>query len=207
MDLRVTLLFLVLFLMSAGCSQDGQVGTADKIPDSRDREQTTASQQVPVTDDKEEGKIDDWSQVRHTLIIEKLNSEDQAEVNIPLPYGWGAIPTQHDGQYTIVNEDREQIGEWLLVGQSPDQPDGYLPNHIVTQEKRAFQTKLGEGYLYQLELDFPDHVRTEEHSSYHMVYVLIPIANRQQSYNLYVRVPFNEPMGKYVELVERMLRP
>ncbi len=199
----IKLLLVALSLIFVGCSQDVQDNTSVLNMDFNDLDEITTPQQAY---EKQNGDGNTLNKIFNELTIEKFKSEDQAKVNIPLPSGWGAIPTQYEGQYTIVNETGETIGEWSLVGQSPDHPNGYLPNHIVTQEKTTLQTKFGNGYIYQLELDLPDQERTTERSTYKMVYVLIPIEKMQQSYNFYVEIPFDQSMEKYVELIETMLR-
>lgn len=138
--------------LSVGCSQDAQTNTFD----SSVLDKTTTSQQSVGNQPNDGINNRNLGVILHELTIENPNDEENEKENILLPSGWGAVPTQYEGQYTIVNEAGEIIGEWGFVGQSPDQPEGYLPNHIVNQEKMALETKFGKGFIYQLELDLPD---------------------------------------------------
>ncbi|MBO8155812.1 MAG: hypothetical protein H0Z32_05070 [Bacillaceae bacterium] len=192
--------FIILFLFLTACYQTNEISTVDKNANNMKNMDSSSSLRNDTTQ-----KIFDWREAVHTFTIENFNSKGHDTLSISLPDEWGAITTQYEGAYTIVNEQGERIGEWSIVGQSPDQPDGFLPNHIESEEKEAIQTKLGKGHIYQLELSLSDP-ETNESSSLYMVYVLIPIANMDQSYNFFIEFPSRQAAKHYMEVIKDLLQ-
>lgn len=68
------------------------------------------------------------------------------------------------------------------------------------------QTLLGQGEIFILECDImPKELRTEEFSTYEMIFAWIPIEQEDLAYNLAISVPLGEDSDQYVEMVKNIL--
>jgi hypothetical protein len=99
-------------------------------------------------------------------------------------------------------------GEFYIQSYYRDQPESTrFPNHCGVKS-RVFsgETVLGQGEIFILECDiFPKEMRTEEYSTYDMVYVWIPIDDEALAYNLSIFVPLGEDEDEYIDMVKKML--
>lgn len=68
------------------------------------------------------------------------------------------------------------------------------------------KTVLGQGEIFILDCDImPREMRTEEYSTFDMVYVWIPIEDEALAYNLSISVPLGEKEDEYIDMVKKML--
>lgn len=68
------------------------------------------------------------------------------------------------------------------------------------------QTLLGQGEIFILECDItPKELRTEEFSTYEMIFAWIPIEQEDLAYNLAISVPLGEDSDQYIEMVKNIL--
>jgi len=99
-------------------------------------------------------------------------------------------------------------GEFYIQSYYRDQPESTrFPNHCsVKSEVYSGETVLGQGEIFILECDiYPKEMRTEEYSTYDLVYVWIPIEDEALAYNLSIFVPLGENEDKYIDMVKKML--
>jgi len=99
-------------------------------------------------------------------------------------------------------------GEFYIQSYYRDQPESTrFPNHCsVKSIVYSGKTVLGQGEIFILECDiYPKEMRTEEYSTYDMVYVWIPIMDEALSYNLSIYVPLGEKEDEYIDMVMKML--
>lgn len=146
------------------------------------------------------------------LSVETPQNQEEPVVNLPLPSEWEAIPEiLIDGEesfthYTLIDREGKRIGEFTQVGRNDDFPEGYLPNHLVNEKKKPIETKLGAGWLYELVVDLPKEKRTDQNKTYEMVYLLIPIKDKEVSYLFSVDVPIGESIQLYVKKVVEIFK-
>lgn len=99
-------------------------------------------------------------------------------------------------------------GEFYIQSYYRDQPESTrFPNHCEAKS-RVFsgETILGQGEIFILECDIlPKEMRTEEYSTYDMVYVWIPIEDEALAYNFSIYVPLGEKEDEYIDMVKKML--
>lgn len=138
------------------------------------------------------------------------NFEYNAEKNrgIDTVYTFQIFSTKHKdkfNQYGI-----EGLAGWFYdTSYYRDEPDNVrFPNKSVLKEK-VFEgnTALGEAEIFILTCDIvPKELRTEEHSTYELVYAWIPIEDEDLAYNLGISVPLGEDSGLYVDMVKNTLQ-
>lgn len=168
--------------------------------------------------------------------IENLNDKKNSKVLINLPYGWYAKELIFDkaSNFEFNAEKNRQIkkiysfefynsmkmdkfnqygvrglaGEFYSQGYYRDQPESSrFPNHSqVKSMVYTGKTMLGEGEIFILDCDLPKEMRTDEFTTYDMVYAWIPIENEALAYNLSISVPLGEKDVEYIEMVKTMLR-
>lgn len=168
--------------------------------------------------------------------ISNLNDATNAIVTIELPEGFSVnmrvFPKAPNFEYhaeknksittvysfEIYSDQKDKFmlyGTEGLVGWFYDtnfyrnKPDSSrFPNRSTLKGKvYEGQTLLGQGEIFVLECDIiPKELRTEEYSTFEMIYAWIPIEQEDLAYNLAISVPLGEDSGKYVEMVKAMLK-
>ena len=104
--------------------------------------------------------------------------------------------------------DEGLFGEFYEQAYYRDQPESTrFPNHCsVKSSVYSGETVLGMGEIFILECDIvPKEMRTDEYSTYEMVYVWIPIEEEALAYNLSMSVPPGEKADEYLDMVKKML--
>jgi hypothetical protein len=99
-------------------------------------------------------------------------------------------------------------GEFYIQSYYRDQPESArFPNHCsVKSIVYSGETVFGPGEIFILECDiYPKEMRTEEFSTYDMVFVWIPIEDEALAYNLSIFVPLGEEADEYIDMVKKML--
>ncbi|MBP7174943.1 MAG: hypothetical protein KBA53_01825 [Thermoclostridium sp.] len=83
-----------------------------------------------------------------------------------------------------------------------------FPSHSSVKAKvYEGDTILGKGELFVLECDIlSEELKTEEFSTYELVYAWVPIENEELAYNLSISVPLGEGTEKYVEMAKTILQ-
>lgn len=170
-----------------------------------------------------------------SMEIENLNDENNSKVIIDLPEGWyakekifekapsfeyNAEKNKHIkkvSSFEIYNSaktdkynlygDKGLAGEFYIQAYYRDQPESTrFPNHCSVKSRvYSGETVLGQGEIFILDYDLPREMRTEEYSTYDMVYVWIPIEDEALAYNLSIYVPLGEKEDEYIEMVKKML--
>lgn len=170
-----------------------------------------------------------------SMEIENLNDENNSKVIIDLPEGWyakekifekapsfeyNAEKNKHIkrvSSFEIYNSaktdkynlygDKGLAGEFYIQAYYRDQPESTrFPNHCSVKSRvYSGETVLGQGEIFILDYDLPREMRTEEYSTFDMVYVWIPIEDEALAYNLSIYVPLGEKEDEYIEMVKKML--
>lgn len=170
-----------------------------------------------------------------SIEIENMNNENNSKVIIDLPEGWHAKEVIFEkapsfeynaeknkhikkvSSFEIYNSakadkynlygDKGLAGEFYVQAYYRDQPESTrFPNHCSVKSRvYSGETVLGRGEIFMLDYDLPREMRTEEYSTFDMVYVWIPIEDEALAYNLSISVPLGEKEDEYIEMVKKML--
>jgi hypothetical protein len=170
-----------------------------------------------------------------SIEIENLNDENNSRVVITLPEVWHAKEVIFEkapsfeysaeknkhikkvSRFDIYNSteadkynlygDKGLAGEFYVQGYYRDQPESTrFPNHCsVKSTVYSGEMVLGQGEIFILNCDLPKEKRTEEYSTFDMVYVWIPIEDEALAYNLSISVPPGEKGDEYTDMVKEML--
>lgn len=170
-----------------------------------------------------------------SIEIENLNDENNPKVIINLPEGWhakelifekassfeyNAEKNKHIkkvSSFKIYNSakadkynlygDKGLAGEFYVQAYYREQPESTrFPNHCSVRSRvYSGETVLGQGEIFILDYDLPREMRTEEYSTFDMVYIWIPIDDESLAYNLSISVPLGEKVDEYIDMVKKML--
>jgi hypothetical protein len=138
------------------------------------------------------------------------NFEYQAEKNkgIDTVYSFEIHNTTKKDSFRFY--DTEGLAGWFYdTGYYRNKPEDLrFPNKSVVKAKvYEGETVLGKGEIFVLECDIlQDELKTEEFSTYELIYAWIPIENEDLAYNLTLSVPLGEDSGAYAEMVEAVLQ-
>lgn len=180
--------------------------------------------------------IDTSGKVLEEIIIENLNDSKNSKIALPLPEGWHVSASYHKKaadfefkadknksinvlpEFEIFDERKKDklfyngpdglIGLLSIVSYYPDKPERQaFPNHSTIKRKvYDGQSILGKCKTYILDVDIPDMLKTKKHSTYEMVYSLIPIRNEELTYIFLINVPIGEKVDSYVKISEQILK-
>jgi hypothetical protein len=101
------------------------------------------------------------------------------------------------------------VGWFYDTGYYRDEPeDARFPNNSALKAKvYEGNTALGEAEIFVLECDIiPKELRTEEYSTYELVYAWVPIDGEDLAYNLGISVPLGEDSSPYVDMIKYILQ-
>ena len=92
-------------------------------------------------------------------------------------------------------------GEFYMPSYYRDQPESSrFPNHSEVRSRvYSDETVLGQGEIFVLNCDLPREMRTDQYSTYDMIYAWIPIKDEVLAYNLSISVPLGEKDDGYIE--------
>ena len=170
-----------------------------------------------------------------SIEIENLNDKGNKKVVLDLPESWYAkelifdkapdfeynaeknkqIQKVYDFEfYSSTGTDKfNQYGIKRLAGEFDtlsyyrDQSErSRFPNHSEVKSRvYSGETVLGQGEIFVLNCDLPKEMRTDQYSTYDMIYAWIPINDEDLAYNLSFSVPLGEKDDGYIGMVKKML--
>lgn len=159
-----------------------------------------------------------------SIEIENLNDENNSKVVINLPEGWYAKELIFENKhikkvssfeiYSSAKADKYNLygnkglaGEFYVQAYYRDQPESTrFPNHCSVKSRvYSGETVFGQGEIFILDYDLPREMRTEEYSTFDMVYVWIPIEDEALAYNLSISILLGEKVDEYIDMVKKCL--
>ena len=148
--------------------------------------------------------------VRKLTFPKAPNFEYQAEKNkgIDTVYSFEIQKTTKKDSFRFY--DTDGLAGWFYdTSYYRNKPEeSRFPNHSTVKSKvYEGDTVLGKGEIFILDCDIlQEELKTEEFSTYQLIYAWIPIDNEDLAYNLTLSVPLGEDSGEYAELVKNMLQ-
>jgi hypothetical protein len=159
-----------------------------------------------------------------TMDFVNLNTVDNRQVSLKLPYKWTATKEMYSfvdsfvyiqdknkgirsgSTYTIFDDKKIEIGHYYQIGYYPDQPGATLPNHC-DRPSPAYtgETKLGKSQIYIMNCDLPKEQRTDKYQTFDQIYAVIPIEGETNAYNFSLSVPLGEFADRYLKIMKDML--
>lgn len=226
----ITGILIILVGCVPGNSHDSFAGLGDKSV------KHTGSTVNNIDNNSSEVNVPQIIDNLKSIEIENLNDENNSKVTLNLPEGWHAkelifnkVPSfefnaeknkkmNKEYSYELYNSmstDKFNLygikgfaGEFYMQAYYRDQPESsrFLNHSQVTERVYSGETVLGQGEIFVLDCDLPRDMRTDQYSTYDMIYVWIPIKDEALAYNLSISVPLGEKDDGYIEMVKNLLK-
>lgn len=148
--------------------------------------------------------------VRKLAFPKAPNFEYQAEKNkaIDTVYSFEIYSTGEKDKFLFYGT--EGLAGWFYdtsYYRNKPEDSRFPSNSVVKTRVYEGDTVLGKGEIFILDCEiFPEEFKTEEFSTYEMIFAWIPIENEDLAYNLTLTVPLGEDSGIYAEMVRTMLQ-